>query len=609
MKNKNLDAATKKLHTACREHNYVGILKALKDGANPNISLEDAYRYGYQMFPIYYITQEIDQRDPTFIKMGADAFAKLHVDILHAMHHAGADFSKSHEGGNVSYRGLMDNLWQSKALSYESTALFLKYGGDSQVFFSEKSFCPFLFGSSYSSHFDNPEALERLWECGLGTVMKERGFKSTILTRLIGHCELEVAQFFINKGVKPAILLENQPTGYDEKGFNSLHIIAQNLRYVNKDEKTAETRGRRTYQSMDVIHQAIDLAISMGDDPNLKSARNATPIHYGFRLTDRINEKAPLYFAQYLAKKGAVSVNSLKNTCLDHACFYAPQAIAQMKQSVAMGSDLLKDGEKAIYSLVANANMAYDKEVLKTLKYFATEGFDFSEPRFVPLQTALAMRGHVQSLKYIYEQGIHAHAKDSHTVAGLAAWHSFNSNGVKMSQELLQLAIDYKAPLELLGADGESALHYAAKALDLKKCRLLLDAGVNPNVLNQHGETPLHLATIRYGKRLNPKVQDIVDLFKSYPNVQWNILDHKKRSILSNSAKNAPLDLLSCIMKELLKKHPDFSLNDKSKHGQQLFNHIQGRADDALAVLEKMILDQSTQNSILKPTPKTQRRI
>jgi ankyrin repeat protein len=42
--------------------------------------------------------------------------------------------------------------------------------------------------------------------------------------------------------------------------------------------------------------------------------------------------------------------------------------------------------------------------------------------------------------------------------------------------------------------EGNTALHYAAKANDIKKVKVLLKAGANPQVLNKKKETPFQIA-------------------------------------------------------------------------------------------------------------------
>ncbi len=44
------------------------------------------------------------------------------------------------------------------------------------------------------------------------------------------------------------------------------------------------------------------------------------------------------------------------------------------------------------------------------------------------------------------------------------------------------------------GVNGETPLHYAAYRADIASAKLLLDAGVDINVRNSFGNTPLHKA-------------------------------------------------------------------------------------------------------------------
>lgn len=56
---------------------------------------------------------------------------------------------------------------------------------------------------------------------------------------------------------------------------------------------------------------------------------------------------------------------------------------------------------------------------------------------------------------------------------------------------------------------GNTPLHHAVRGESLEICEDLLKAGVNPNIANHEGATPLDTATMK-------KCEDIAHLLRSY---------------------------------------------------------------------------------------------
>jgi ankyrin repeat protein len=60
--------------------------------------------------------------------------------------------------------------------------------------------------------------------------------------------------------------------------------------------------------------------------------------------------------------------------------------------------------------------------------------------------------------------------------------------------EKVQLLLEYGAPVDAIGPQGRTALHYAAAAGYLRVSRLLLDHGASLALRDQQGQTALDLA-------------------------------------------------------------------------------------------------------------------
>ena len=85
---------------------------------------------------------------------------------------------------------------------------------------------------------------------------------------------------------------------------------------------------------------------------------------------------------------------------------------------------------------------------------------------------------------------------------------------------------DYTAPLGL----QYSPLHLGVKALDLKMCRLLVKAGVDANVQNKTGKTPLHLAWELSGDNTSQ-----IRVLLEEAGGRFDIMDSQGRNVLQNA--------------------------------------------------------------------------
>ncbi|XP_047484187.1 uncharacterized protein LOC125035920 [Penaeus chinensis] len=62
------------------------------------------------------------------------------------------------------------------------------------------------------------------------------------------------------------------------------------------------------------------------------------------------------------------------------------------------------------------------------------------------------------------------------------------------AERVLQLLLRRRPDLNATCPNGDTALHHAVKGGSQEKCRILVEAGVDCNVQNKHGMTPLHVA-------------------------------------------------------------------------------------------------------------------
>jgi len=101
---------------------------------------------------------------------------------------------------------------------------------------------------------------------------------------------------------------------------------------------------------------------------------------------------------------------------------------------------------------------------------------------------AAALQGHTDIVQLLLSKGALVEGKDPNTTPLIMA----SRNGFK---EVVEELIKFKANVNALGFEGNTALHEAAHRNHLGLVKLLLQHGGDPNLKNANGKTPFDLAT------------------------------------------------------------------------------------------------------------------
>ncbi|XP_037798903.1 ankyrin repeat, PH and SEC7 domain containing protein secG-like isoform X2 [Penaeus monodon] len=163
-------------------------------------------------------------------------------------------------------------------------------------------------------------------------------------------------------------------------------------------------------------------------------------------------------------------------------------------------------------------------EILETLLWKCSKGADIKDKKdMTPLHFA-AERGHRNCCHVLLRHGANPSAKNrcNETALHIAVRncylltsqillsyeHDLNSkdnNGFTPlirittckkfdAEKVLCLLLERRPDLNATCPNGDTALHHAVKGGSQDKCRILVEAGVDCNVQNKHGMTPLHIA-------------------------------------------------------------------------------------------------------------------
>lgn len=127
------------------------------------------------------------------------------------------------------------------------------------------------------------------------------------------------------------------------------------------------------------------------------------------------------------------------------------------------------------------------------------------------------------------------------------------------STEIIQLLLEYKAPIDSINAYGEPPLHWALRYGDSEAARLLLESGANPYLLNNDRNNSLHQSVS--GGHL-----DLCDLLIHQYGFDINALNDEHETPLHLSCYNKSPEIASFLMAH----GADLSLQDKN--GQRAFD-------------------------------------
>jgi hypothetical protein len=145
-----------------------------------------------------------------------------------------------------------------------------------------------------------------------------------------------------------------------------------------------------------------------------------------------------------------------------------------------------------------------------------------------------------------------------------------------------------KAILEAPDKDGATALHWAARGLDLVALQACADRGVDINAKDKKGQTILHWAARKYGQKSEPKFAPVIEWLRGQ-GFDWAATDDKGDTGVAALAKKGPIAALL----KIIETTPE-SLSLKNKEGKTALDHLGGRdgMGEAVASAERAVMTQ-----------------
>ena len=359
---------------------------------------------------------------------------------------------------------------------------------------------------------------------------------ATLLHLATGCVDLTLAQFLIEQKADVDASDNNNrtPLAYAAvlKNLGLVKLLVANHAKVNAKDSSGYT----PLHFGDV--ETVKFLLENGADPNAVDRNGGTILHYkpekeligllqgkGFNFNARDSYRnTPLH----IAVKGAAVRCTEKKT----PEWFSTAGLEDVRALIDAGSDInLQDGEgltplmlgsnyEELVTLllrkgvIINAVDSYVGSVLHRIvqsPFPETRSLVRDPHRMSPPPCSLDLDP-IKKLEFFLTHGADPNVKSHNglTVLATLATRTDGANLVKAARLLLT----YHADLNVRDKNGNSVLHLAAAAKNAALVELFLEQGVDPNVKNSKGETPLHqtsdidIANLLLKFKANPRAED-----------------------------------------------------------------------------------------------------
>lgn len=247
-----------------------------------------------------------------------------------------------------------------------------------------------------------------------------------------------------------------------------VHIL--NLKNINSLDGSGKSLLH--FAAIDSDKEAVKLLLEKAADPNLKDAKDNTPLDYAFAAPMSLEH---IRVAELLVQAGGRSQTETVAYCVP--------AIKTSNFDIRF-----EDGLAPLHFAAREGHLGVIKYLLeKKAKPDAKNASGAT-----PLQEAFRM-GKLEAAALLIQAGANVNAKDA---KGNSAMHLVMPQGVRLAG--LELLLASKADPNIKDDHGDSPLHVAVGTnLGIDVVRMLIANSANPNIRNSEGMTPLHTAVDR----------------------------------------------------------------------------------------------------------------
>jgi ankyrin repeat protein len=366
----------------------------------------------------------------------------------------------------------------------------------------------------------NHDLIETLVKLG-AEIYPESEKTSNLFYRLAaeGKLTVEMTKLLVNYNVNVDKV--------DANGVNSLHILSQggdfeNLEFLIRFGVDVNILNN---QNRNALHYAvltpsnanvINLLVASGVDINGKDINGATPLHLATKIKNCEN-------IELLIKRGAnvVAVNHRGRSAL-HFAVTVPSNADVITLLGGEGVDIDCRDATGFTPL----HLAYKREMFDNVRALVTLGanVDAVDDKQRSLLHRAALSSSAKATEFLIDEGTNVNARD---ISGITPLHLAYGQG---NVDVVKILVDRGASIKSVTDENRNVLHYAVTSDQWNKDEIknLLEIGVEVNLQDAEGITPLHLAALHLGR-------ENVKLLIEY-GADVNVKCNKKRSALHYAA-------------------------------------------------------------------------
>jgi ankyrin repeat protein len=500
----------------------INVRHLIRKGADPNIANKKGYT------PLHYVAFHAKRMEITSLFL-----EKEQVDIIHHSEHYHSTFT---EGVTGLY----------SALSFKPVEIarcLMENGADPTIRGSNDGLTPFHLASAVLTDTDVLDLM--LGNEKQINIEERENLGRTALHLALATSNFDAARFLLSKGADPNVT--------DEKGLTPLHVAAfhanglgEAIANLLREKGVAKAEGNNhgtenmaalldshTETIRFLIESGMDISAMTWGKNGMNAALNVLAATIE-KITKRIDslQETNLHAGPTAPKCCTSDDNNDKmgKEVLKEAIKHSD--VEKVRNLIEMGADLGKTTwRKGVNALHVASQHAKKTEILDVI--LETGDFDINgrdeEGKTALYYAMLDKNVETEAVRYLLGKGADptTRANNGFTPFHMAAAFSRESDILD-----LFLATNKKFDIDFRNQSGRTALHMAAMESNSATAEFLLVKGANPNVTDEDGATPLHVAA------LVAKDMDIVKLLINHKDTDVNCLVNGGRNALDCAMGN-----------------------------------------------------------------------